>query len=113
MCGLAGVITLDGSPPDTASVRAMTDALAHRGPDGEGFFNDGPAAFGHRRLSIIHLSDGGHQPMTDASGRFTILYSGEIYNYVELRAELEAEGARFRSRCDTEVLLEGYAHRGE
>jgi asparagine synthase (glutamine-hydrolysing) len=113
MCGLAGVVALDGGPPDVAGVRAMTQALAHRGPDGSGSFADGPAAFGHRRLSIVDLTDAGRQPMTDRSGRFTLVYNGEIYNHVELRRALESEGVTFRSRCDTEVLVEGYARRGE
>src|SRR5688572_19691807 len=91
----------------------MTGALAHRGPDGDGFFEDGPVALGHRRLAILDVSPAGAQPMTDASGRFVITYNGEIYNYVELRTELENAGAQFRSRSDTEVLLEGYARWGE
>ncbi len=112
MCGIAGHLSLTGGPGDLGSVRAMAAALAHRGPDGEGFFVDGPIALGHRRLAIVDLTTAAAQPMTDVSGRFTIVFNGEIYNHPDLRAELEAGGARFRSRSDTEVLLEGYARWG-
>src|SRR6188472_3239454 len=104
---------------DEALVGAMTETLRHRGPDGEGTrcfaARDGrpPAALGHRRLSIIDLSEHGAQPMSTADGRFTITYNGELYNFRELRRELEADGVRFHSQCDTEVVLELYAHRGE
>ena len=84
----------------------MTDAIAHRGPDGEGQFVDGPLAFGHRRLAIIDLVAG--RPTSRwprADGRYVLTYNGEIYNFRELRAELEALGHRFRSRTDTEVVL--------
>jgi asparagine synthase (glutamine-hydrolysing) len=90
---------------------AATDLLVHRGPDGGGFWGEPPFAFGHRRLSIIDLNLGA-QPMADASGRYVITYNGEIYNYVELRAELEAHGSKFRTRSDTEVILEAYRHYG-
>ncbi len=112
MCGIAGILALDGAPPDGRLVHAMADSLVHRGPDGEGFFEEGPIALGHRRLAILDLSAAGAQPMADASGRHVVTYNGEIYNFVELRAELEAAGARFRSRSDTEVLLEAYARWG-
>jgi asparagine synthase (glutamine-hydrolysing) len=90
----------------------MTDLLSHRGPDGDGFWNEGPAAFGHRRLAILDLTPSGSQPMLHASGRYVVTYNGEIYNYLELRRELEAAGAGFRSTGDTEVLLEAYARWG-
>ena len=86
----------------------MTKALAHRGPDGEGLHVDGPIALGHRRLAIIDPSDAGRQPMTDADRRCWIVFNGEIYNFPALRRELEAGGARFRTRTDTEVILEAY-----
>lgn len=109
MCGVAGILTLDGRPVASRVLRAMTDAIAHRGPDGEGHWIDGPIGLGHRRLAIIDLSPTGEQPMQTADGRFVVSYNGEIYNFRELRAELEAQGHRFRSRSDTEVLLQAIA----
>lgn len=90
----------------------MTRTLAHRGPDGEGYYNADGIALGHRRLSVIDLETG-QQPMTTSDGRYTIVFNGEIYNFRELRKELEARGARFRTRSDTEVLLEAYAAWGK
>lgn len=110
MCGIAGWV---GSFPDDGSLRRMTDAIAHRGPDGAGAtvtqMGDGGnvVALGHRRLSIIDLS-GGAQPMSTPDGRFTIVFNGEIYNYVELRDELIAVGARFTSESDTQVINEAW-----
>ena len=89
----------------------MTLSLAHRGPDGEGFLSTPEVSFGHRRLAIIDLP-GGRQPMTSADGRCTIIFNGEIYNFRELRRELEAAGAQFRTRSDTEVLVEAWARWG-
>lgn len=113
MCGIAGFV---GPWPATLA-RAMTDAIAHRGPDGSGLWDDPAAggngvALGHRRLSIIDLSDAAAQPMADASGRYVITYNGEIYNYRALRAGLEQAGVSFRTRSDTEVLLELFAREG-
>jgi asparagine synthase (glutamine-hydrolysing) len=90
----------------------MTDAIAHRGPDGEGFYIDSFIGLGHRRLAIIDLSPLGHQPMTTPDGQYTITYNGEVYNFQELRIELEALGYPFRSRTDTEVVLNAYAKWG-
>ncbi|MDA7964888.1 asparagine synthase (glutamine-hydrolyzing) [Ruegeria sp.] len=109
MCGIAGWI---GAPEDQGVLKNMTDAIAHRGPDGEGAIvlpldNENVAALGHRRLSIIDLA-GGTQPMESHDGRFTIVYNGEIYNFVELRAELAEKGAQFRTNSDTEVILEAW-----
>ena len=112
MCGILGWI---GTGATREAFEARLDQLRHRGPDGSGFWQDRPrdVLLGHRRLSIIDLSPTGAQPMVDASGRWVIVFNGEIYNFVELRAELEAEGASFRGRSDTEVLLEAYKRWGE
>lgn len=107
MCGIAGYIAHDGSA-NPVDVKRMTDAIAHRGPDDEGQWAEGPAGIGHRRLAIIDLSDAGIQPMHSANGRYVITYNGEIYNFRELRAELEAMGRVFRSRTDSEVVLQAY-----
>lgn len=109
MCGIAGIFHRRGDPVSIVGLRRMTDALAHRGPDGEGFFVDGFVGLGHRRLAIIDLSPGGHQPMQTADGRYTISYNGEVYNYLELRLELERMGRHFLSRTDTEVVLQAFA----
>ncbi|RYE30290.1 MAG: asparagine synthase (glutamine-hydrolyzing) [Hyphomicrobiales bacterium] len=107
MCGIAGYLNRDGAPADGKIVAAMRDAIAHRGPDGKGLHLDGPLGFGHRRLSIIDLRAVASQPMHSPDGRWTIIFNGEIYNFRELRRELEREGWRFRTRSDTEVLLAG------
>jgi asparagine synthase (glutamine-hydrolysing) len=109
MCGIAGLVNLDGEPAAAVHLKRMTDAIAHRGPDGEGVFIDGAVGIGHRRLSIIDLSPAGHQPMLTADGRFVISYNGEVYNFQELRVELEAQGCQFRSRTDSEVVLHAWA----
>ncbi len=113
MCGLAGVLNYDAEPVSPVQLRRMADAVAHRGPDGEGFFTDGPLGFAHRRLAIIDLSPAGHQPMETPDGRFVLVYNGEVYNFQELRAQLEASGRQFRSRCDAEVVLHALAEWGE
>ena len=112
MCGIAGLIELSGDAVSPVILQRMTDAIAHRGPDGEGHWIEGPVGFGHRRLAIIDLSPGGHQPMISADHRYVITYNGEIYNFRELRAELQAAGYWFRSQSDTEVLLHALAHWG-
>jgi asparagine synthase (glutamine-hydrolysing) len=111
MCGIAGFVNLDGRPADRDLIVAMTRTLRHRGPDGEGFHLDGPVALGHRRLSILDLESGG-QPMTARDSRNWIVFNGEIYNFVELRAEMERRGHPFATRSDTEVILHGYEERG-
>lgn len=113
MCGIAGIFHLDNRPASPVLLKRMTDAIAHRGPDGEGQYVDGPLGLGHRRLSILDLSAAGQQPMCTADGRFVISYNGEVYNFRELRTELEALGHCFRSQTDTEVVLEAYAEWGE
>ncbi len=107
MCGITGAVP----GIDRERLRAMTATLAHRGPDGEGYFSTPEASLGHRRLAIIDLP-GGAQPMTTPDGRHTLIYNGEIYNFPALRAELEAEGVAFRTRSDTEVLLHAVARWG-
>jgi asparagine synthase (glutamine-hydrolysing) len=112
MCGICGIFNLNGEPVSPVILRKMTDAISHRGPDGEGFYTDSLIGLGHRRLAIIDLSPAGHQPMTTQNGEFVITYNGEVYNFQELRAELESLGHQFRSRTDSEVVLNAYAHWG-
>ena len=112
MCGIAGLIDLKGAPVSPALLQRMTDAIAHRGPDGEGHWIDGNVGLGHRRLAIIDLSPAGHEPMVSADHRFVLTYNGEVYNFRELRAELEALGYWFRSRTDAEVVLNALAEWG-
>src|SRR5438270_6667429 len=112
MCGLAGELTFDGTLADTAAVGRMVDVLVPRGPDGQGVWSAGRVAFGHRRLSVIDLSPAGAQPMVDAELGLTAVFNGCIYDYRELRAELEGHGYRFFSTSDTEVLIKGYHHWG-
>lgn len=114
MCGIAGFVDFDGHGRDEARARVkkMTDSIVHRGPDEEGFYVDELAALGHRRLSIIDVSSG-QQPMGALDGKVQIVFNGEIYNFLELRAVLEARGHSFRTRCDTEVILRGYVEWGE
>jgi asparagine synthase (glutamine-hydrolysing) len=112
MCGIAGIINLNHQPVAHNQIKAMTDVIAHRGPDGEGQYIDGYVGLGHRRLAIIDLSPAGHQPMQTRDGRYIITYNGEIYNFKELRIQLEALGYQFRSYTDTEVVLNAYAQWG-
>ena len=115
MCGIAGVLHPDGRPVDRGVLQRMGDSIAHRGPDGEGFHVDAgrpSAGLVSRRLAVIDV-EGGAQPMSIEDGAFTIVYNGEIFNAAELRRELESAGHRFRTRCDTEVVLRGYATWGE
>ena len=112
MCGIAGIFNLNGEPVSPVLLRKMTDAIAHRGPDGEGFYTDSFIGLGHRRLAIIDLSPAGHQPMATAQNQYVITYNGEVYNFQELRTELEALGHQFRSRSDTEVVLYAYKEWG-
>ncbi|MDR1659077.1 MAG: asparagine synthase (glutamine-hydrolyzing), partial [Desulfovibrio sp.] len=114
MCGIAGLCRLDGEAlgPEAAPLtRAVTDALSHRGPDGHGVWQNGPVCLGHRRLSIIDIS-GGSQPMHDARGELSVTFNGEIFNFLELKKILTAQGARFTTNSDTEVILEGYRRWG-
>ena len=112
MCGLCGYIDARPGPEAPAVLRRMNRRIAHRGPDAEGYFEQGPAHLGHRRLSVIDLA-ASQQPMASADGRYALVFNGEIYNFRELRAELEALGRAFRTRGDTEVLLQALEHWGE
>ena len=109
MCGLAGILELDGAPVAAPLVTRMAEAIAHRGPDGRGTWAGHGAGLGHRRLAVIDLSPGGRQPMQTADGRYVIAYNGEVYNFNELRAELAAQGHRFHTETDTEVVLTAFA----
>ena len=112
MCGIAGILNLDGAPASESTVTSMADAIIHRGPDGFGSWAEGPAAFGHRRLAIIDLSELGRQPMHTPDGRYVLTYNGEVYNFPELRAELERLGHVFRSHSDSEIVLHAWAEWG-
>src|SRR2546429_8724483 len=108
MCGLAGFWNLDGWERDSDVIlRQMTNTVGHRGPDDEGYWFDPVAGIGlgHRRLAILDLTPEGRQPMRSQSGRFTIVFNGEIYNFEDLRGELAKQGVAFRGRSDTEIVL--------
>ena len=112
MCGICGQYNYkDNSPVQLDDIKRMTGSLVHRGPDDEGFYLSGPIGLGFRRLSIIDHA-GGHQPMSDEAESVSVVFNGEIYNFIELRAELERLGHVFRSSSDTEVILAAYAEWG-
>src|SRR6266480_6244845 len=112
MCGIAGQFNFQRREPvERETIVRMADSIAHRGPDDEGFFIAGPVGLGFRRLSIIDLA-GGHQPMSDAAETVWVIFNGEIYNYKELRAELQSKGHQFRTSSDTEVIIHGYKEWG-
>ncbi|UCJ15203.1 N-acetylglutaminylglutamine amidotransferase [Pseudomonas sp. MM211] len=113
MCGIAGELRFDNQPADLAAVERITHHLAPRGPDAHGFHSRGPVAFGHRRLKIMDLAEASGQPMIDNDLGLSMVFNGAIYNYPELRGELEQLGYRFFSGGDTEVLLKGYHAWGE
>lgn len=113
MCGIAGIINKQPIKVTASLIQGITDLIEHRGPDGNGYYYYENIAFGHRRLAILDLTDDGFQPMHYDSEQYTITYNGEIYNYLELRAELKAIGHKFKSRCDTEVILAAYKEWGE
>ncbi|MEW6163691.1 MAG: N-acetylglutaminylglutamine amidotransferase [Pseudomonadota bacterium] len=113
MCGIAGELRFDGERPDAEAVRRMATRLARRGPDAEGFWQEGPVAFGHRRLAIIDLSERSRQPMVDAAAGLSLVFNGTIYNYPELRTVLHGRGHQFFSDGDTEVILRAWAEWGE
>lgn len=113
MCGIAGIVRLDGASVSADSIGVLTDLIAHRGPDDAGVHVDGHVGLGHRRLSIVDLSPAGHQPMPNGDGSLWIVFNGEIYNHEALRSELIGFGHGFRSTTDTEVILAAYRQWGE
>jgi asparagine synthase (glutamine-hydrolysing) len=112
MCGIAGILQLDGAAPAKDILEKMTRTLSHRGPDGEGFYLHGAIALGHRRLSIIDLSEAGRQPMGNEDGSVWITFNGEIYNFLAIRTVLESRGHRFISHTDSEVIVHAYEEWG-
>ncbi len=124
MCGICGVVNFDGRPVDRGLVKRMADVIEHRGPDGEGFYFNGPetgsgsrfqvgqAGLGARRLAIIDVA-AGHQPISNEDGTVSVAYNGEIYNFDELRDQLLAKGHVFRTHCDTEVIVHAYEEWGD
>ncbi len=112
MCRIAGIITKTNLSETHQKVKLMCNALQHGGPDDEGIHQVGDVTFGHRRLSIIDLTANGHQPMADVDQKTWLTFNGEIYNYLDLKAELITVGARFQSNSDTEVILQAYLHWG-
>src|SRR3954452_7832626 len=104
MCAISGKYYLNNQRAvDSRTIQAMTNVMAHRGPDDCGFYRGKSVALGHRRLSILDLSPAGHQPMCNEDGTVWVVFNGEIYNYKQLRSQLESKGHRFRSGTDTEV----------
>lgn len=113
MCGIVGIVSFEHHAVENERIMQMMHTLKHRGPDDEGIYTCDNVGLGHVRLSILDLTSSGHQPMHDESGRYTIILNGEIYNYIELKAQLEEKGIKFFSNSDTEVLLKGYIHFGK
>src|SRR3954465_6256775 len=112
MCGICGLVSLDGATaPDPSALAAMNETLVHRGPDSDGSLIDGPCGLAMPRLSIIDLA-GGDQPIGNEDGRIQVIQNGEIYNHRELRRRLEQSGHRFATNSDTEVLVHLYEERG-
>src|SRR5262249_5421008 len=112
MCGIAGFLALEQGILATRSIaQVMCDVITHRGPDDQGFHVDGPLAMGMRRLSIIDLA-GGHQPISNEDGSVTVVFNGEIYNFQELRLDLQSRGHRFQTNSDTEVIVHLYEEHG-
>src|SRR5437588_1901238 len=113
MCGICGQYNfVDQSPVQARNIERMAKSIAHRGPDDEGYYIAGPLGLGFRRLSIIDLG-GGHQPMSDSEESVWVVFNGEIYNFPQLRRELEGFGHVFRTTCDTEVIVHGYKQWGK
>ena len=112
MCGIAGFVSNSSASADVPTLAAMIATMRYRGPDDTGVWTDGPVALAAARLSVIDVA-GGHQPISIDGGRITVVQNGEIYNYVELRTELERRGRSFATACDTEVIAALYAEHGE
>ena len=113
MCGITGLISKERvTEHQLDQLKLSVSKLESRGPDAEGIINYGRVAFGHRRLSIIDVSDTSNQPMENISGRYSIVFNGEIYNYKELKKDLVEQGYKFKTECDTEVLLQAYSRYG-
>src|SRR6202453_750316 len=113
MCGICGQFNFgDRAPVCRKTVERMANSISHRGPDDEGYYIAGPIGLGFRRLSIIDL-EGGHQPMSDQEESVWVIFNGEIYNFPELKRELEDLGHVFRTKCDTEVIVHGYKQWGD
>ena len=112
MCGISGYVLAQGRPMDKNVIKSMSDMIAHRGPDGEGFWQNENVALGHRRLAIIDLTDNSNQPMLSHDGRYVMVFNGEIYNYKEIREDLLAHGQIFRTEGDSEVLLAAFEYYG-
>ncbi|MDH3832134.1 MAG: N-acetylglutaminylglutamine amidotransferase, partial [Gammaproteobacteria bacterium] len=113
MCGICGELRFDGQAPDETALRSMTYKLARRGPDAAGHYIYGPVALGHRRLAVIDLSERSAQPMVDSTLELVLVFNGTIYNYPQLREQLQAKGYRFFSGGDSEVILKAYAEWGD
>jgi asparagine synthase (glutamine-hydrolysing) len=107
MCGIAGILNFKNGAKQITAIQRMTDRIAHRGPDAEGIYVDEQIALGHRRLAIIDLQESSNQPMWDVTGRYLIVFNGEIYNYLEVKKQLK--DYPFKTQSDTEVILASYA----
>ncbi len=113
MCGIVGLIGKNNQKITPDIIKKMTDTISHRGPDAEGVLVEGSIGLGHRRLSILDLSDQGNQPMNSQDGRFCLVFNGEIYNYLEIRKNLESKGTKFFTGTDTEVIIESFREWGD
>src|SRR3989344_5134876 len=112
MCGIVGIYNLKERPVDSFLLERMTDSLRHRGPDDGGIYINKNVGLGHRRLSVIDISPAGRQPMANEDGTLQIVFNGEIYNFQEIRKDLEKNGHKFKSRTDTEVILHSFEEWG-
>ena len=113
MCGICGIVKFNGDPPDRSGIGRMMAAIKHRGPNDDGLLVDDKVGLGFVRLSVIDLSPLGHQPMLSPDKRYSIIYNGEVYNYLEIRNELIKKGYQFISKTDTEVVLNSFIEWGQ